>query len=225
MLKLTTQTAVAIFQGKLHFIAWNCVTNLLELRFVLVAIPDDISQISQEYLGVKRLSSFLATPDLDHILTAGIQPRATQPAIHIKGSISWKKERQSQEHIITEHVTTTNDAPFSLVDLDLSFSRGSTTLITGKFGCGKTLLLLALLGEVNVFNGAVCYALSEVMDPAIVEDLDCWRLLKGTAYVPQVSATLTVAFLAILGQFADIRRPGYRASVSGKSYNYQPVDQ
>ncbi|KAH8916676.1 hypothetical protein BT69DRAFT_1339938 [Atractiella rhizophila] len=47
------------------------------------------------------------------------------------------------------------DKGFRLVDLDVTFPEGKLTLVTGASGSGKTSLLLALLGEMNLLSGKV----------------------------------------------------------------------
>jgi ABC-type branched-subunit amino acid transport system ATPase component len=60
------------------------------------------------------------------------------------------------------------------------------SLIAGKFGCGKTLLLLALLGEARLVDGKISYLLSHILDPSDTSIPD-WTMRKdGVAYVPQV---------------------------------------
>ncbi|KAG8938967.1 hypothetical protein FRC00_014283, partial [Tulasnella sp. 408] len=44
---------------------------------------------------------------------------------------------------------------FVLVDLTLEFPKGELSLICGKLGSGKTLLLLALLGEADILSGQI----------------------------------------------------------------------
>jgi ABC-type cobalamin/Fe3+-siderophores transport system ATPase subunit len=79
-------------------------------------------------------------------------------------------------------------APFILRDLDITFPRGAVTLIAGKFGCGKSLLLNAILGEVALLRGQISYAVSPVADPWEAESSAEWgRCFQGLAFVPQVS--------------------------------------
>lgn len=73
------------------------------------------------------------------------------------------------------------------MDLDIKFPRGKLTLVAGKFGSGKSLLLLALLGEARLIEGKISYMVSPIMDPQKIDKND-WSLFKnGVAYAPQVS--------------------------------------
>jgi len=75
---------------------------------------------------------------------------------------------------------------FSLHNLDVIFPRDKMTLITGKYGSGKTLMLLALLGEARLVKGNISYAVSNMISPNSMEHYD-WKLAEhGVAYVPQV---------------------------------------
>jgi ABC-type cobalamin/Fe3+-siderophores transport system ATPase subunit len=99
-----------------------------------------------------------------------------------------------------------DSAPFVLRDLDITFQRGAVTLIAGKFGSGKSLLLNALLGEVALLRGRISYAVSSVADPWQVETAIDWgQCLEGLAFVPQVSRAETPLSTQLI-----IRLPGSR---------------
>jgi ABC-type multidrug transport system fused ATPase/permease subunit len=48
-----------------------------------------------------------------------------------------------------------NRDPFKLIDLSVDFQVGRLNVIAGPTGCGKTAMLMALLGEMNLLNGEV----------------------------------------------------------------------
>ena len=76
---------------------------------------------------------------------------------------------------------------FRLQDLHLRFEKRGMTLVAGKFGSGKTLLLLALLGEAKLIKGKIAYAVSGLHNPDTVKNDKNWIAAKNSvAYVPQV---------------------------------------
>jgi ABC-type branched-subunit amino acid transport system ATPase component len=75
----------------------------------------------------------------------------------------------------------------SINNVNVEFPAGQITLVAGKFGSGKTLLLLSLLGEVQVVDGKINYALSDVLNPFEISCLGSEAAHGGVAYVPQVS--------------------------------------
>lgn len=109
------------------------------------------------------------------------KPLPESDRVSIHGTFTWDVAKPS----------SANDAAvnpiFQLRDLQLDFPKGKMTLVAGKFGSGKSLLLLALLGEARLVEGKVSYLVSSLLDPhdASVRD---WALRQGAvAYVPQVS--------------------------------------
>lgn len=73
-----------------------------------------------------------------------------------------------------------SDKPFQLSNLTLSFPRGKMTLIAGPTSSGKSSLLSALLGEMNLVEGSV--QLPKV--PAFIDPET--GLTGAVAYCPQV---------------------------------------
>lgn len=142
---------------------------------MITTIPDDIAEIFKDFLGVKRLNLFLQAEDVDHL---DEQHSNDNTEFSIKGTIAWDKPKS---------VPDTSHTPFQLRNLDLTFMPRQMTLIAGKFGSGKTLLLLSLLGEARVLEGTATYALSSVHDPAQVHQPGT-ASSSGVAYVPQVGS-------------------------------------
>ena len=142
---------------------------------------------------------------MDYLLEAPYDQRALPltDRVYIEGTYTWNVTKQDPEN-------TTVKPMFQLRDLALEFPKGQMTLIAGKFGSGKSLLLLALLGEARLVDGKVSYLVSSLLEPhqAIIPD---WTLREGgVAYVPQVRC----AKQAVDG--TDCRLPGYRAKVFGR---------
>lgn len=120
---------------------------------------------------------------------ADYAPSTSTHPLHIKGTIAWHKDKVSADDDISEGVELLiNSAPpsFQLQDLDITFPRGQINLVAGKFGSGKTLLLLAMLGEAHLVDGSISYCASDMMSSS--EMTEGWDLFpSGTAYVPQVA--------------------------------------
>ncbi|NIC05991.1 urea ABC transporter ATP-binding subunit UrtE [Billgrantia bachuensis] len=69
----------------------------------------------------------------------------------------------------------------TLWDLDLSVPTGQCTCVMGRNGVGKTTLMKAIMGEVAVRSGSMCYAGGVELTRKRVED----RSRLGIGYVPQ----------------------------------------
>jgi ABC-type transport system involved in cytochrome bd biosynthesis fused ATPase/permease subunit len=146
-------------------------------------MPQKISDLMKQLLGAKRIALFLQTPDVEYLSEAvtSMDIATETQSLTIDGDVTWTSSTSSSSE-------ASEDAMFTLRDLSLSFERGEMTLIAGKYGSGKSLLLLALLGEVNLLRGKISYALSPIFDPWQTEQQVDWsETLEGLAYAPQVS--------------------------------------
>lgn len=156
-------------------------TEHLEFRYAITSVPQLVTDALQEIVSVQRISAFLQRPDVQYLEdTEGtsIVAAEDEPLV-VVGDIAWTQPQED---------TTQDSTPFVLQDLNLNFQRGTVTLITGKFGSGKSLLLNALLGEVALLQGRISYAVSSVANPWQTETAIDWgQCLEGLAYVPQVS--------------------------------------
>lgn len=150
--------------------------------------PKHIADLMKEVLAVRRINTFLQTEDVEHLnATDESATIATndEKALTITGDVTWHHQEPLNDTITP---LTEQPSAFTLRDLDISFPKGKITLIAGKAGSGKTLLLLALLGEVKLLRGRISYAVSPVLDPDQVDDEMDWTTLGGgVAYVPQVA--------------------------------------
>jgi ABC-type multidrug transport system ATPase subunit len=157
--------------------------------------------VLQEVVAVKRVSAFLRNPDIEYLNESeGTKDIAQEnEPLSVHGDIAWSTPRAQSDGVTSES--------FVLQNLDIACQRGEITLIAGKFGSGKSLLLHAMLGEVALLRGHISYAISPVADPWQTEQAVDWtHSLEGLAFVPQVSQM-------ILGPPSPLnaRLLGYRA--------------
>lgn len=189
-----------------------------------MGLPQSMAVMLQQILSAKRIGHFLQARDVDYLLEPAIDSQAIPQVgdkIFIKGTVAWhappSDDPQSYASTNTNGnslAATNSSHVFKLQDLDVEFPRGEITLVAGKFGSGKSLLLLSLLGEARLLEGEISYLLSNCLDPLEAESAD-WTLQKtGVAYVPQVSCGSFGKTSAVL---RVCRLPGYKVSVSGKT--------
>ena len=151
-------------------------------------LPTSIATLLQEILSAKRIGQFLKARDVDYLLEPATDSNPIPEVgeeIYIHGTVTWNIPHKD----LTPDSTIVSDTSpvFSLQDVHLTFPRGKMSLVAGKFGSGKSLLLLALLGEARLVQGQISYLLSEVLDPKDAKRLDWSVKHSGVAYVPQVS--------------------------------------
>lgn len=118
------------------------------MKFALNALPETLIDLLQGAVSLRRIEKYLngaevaPVPPLDGLA----HPIALQSA-----TITWPQDRSRGS--AAPSVAATPKTKFVLMDLSLDFPIGELSLICGKLGSGKSLLLLALLGEADLLSG------------------------------------------------------------------------
>jgi len=178
-------------------------TVFTELRFALGVLPETFINMLQSMVSLRRIAKYLGTQEV-----TSVQPLHEQdPTIALNSAtISWPQERigsalttgastpallpTSNTTSIGGSTTGTPRRKFVLIDLTLDFPQGQLSLICGKLGSGKTLLLLALLGEADILTGQLICPRSPPDSVAALMQISSdedWVLPNMCAYVPQVA--------------------------------------
>lgn len=148
-------------------------------------LPMSIAELLQEILGAKRIGLFLKTRDTD--LLRETTTGEALPAISSEREILMKADLTWDVPLATANGSRSPlQQTFELRGLDISFLRGKVTLIAGKFGSGKTLLLLGLLGEARLLKGDISNAVSPLLDAHGLRS-STTTTGSGVAYVPQTA--------------------------------------
>jgi ABC-type multidrug transport system fused ATPase/permease subunit len=118
--------------------------------FNLMKLPMDqlsgmLSNVLQGQVSVERIEQFLKEPETSKYNQLENTPRtADSPQIGFqKATYSWISSDANADH--------KND--FKLRDLDIDFKVGKLNVVVGPTGAGKSSLLLALLGEMDLISG------------------------------------------------------------------------
>ncbi|KAL4897073.1 P-loop containing nucleoside triphosphate hydrolase protein [Aspergillus ambiguus] len=108
------------------------------VQSTLSILPETVSNLLDASVSARRIDRFLSLPERN-------DGRITGDAIKFKDAIiSWP----SDESEYTQGV-------FRLKCLNLSFPAEELTVITGRSGAGKSLLLQAIIGEADICSGSV----------------------------------------------------------------------
>ncbi|KAJ7147015.1 multidrug resistance-associated ABC transporter, partial [Mycena epipterygia] len=147
-----------------------------ELKFALNALPQMFISILQ-YLNTAEVT---AVPPI----------RKQSPDITFQScTVTWPQDRSPSS--AAPSAASTPRYKFVLVDLTLKFPPGELSLICGKLGSGKSLLLLALLGEADVLSGRMMCPRSPADSLASFEGVrstkENWVIQGICAYVPQAA--------------------------------------
>ena len=187
------------------------VFEILRLRFALNIIPDVVVNALQCVVSLRRIEKYLLEPEVDlPLATDDFEGSLAEPPVIEQVEVAFKDAtvtwpRVEQQDPVTSNEVATNGngtssrasslaAPksFELQDIDVEFPKGELSLICGRLGSGKTLMLLALLGEVDVVSGSVTCPRSSpsaIALPSLEWDKylteSNWIAANQTAFVPQ----------------------------------------
>ncbi|GJE85243.1 multidrug resistance-associated ABC transporter [Phanerochaete sordida] len=177
----------AVYRGQVltPSIAFTCISVFNEMKFALNALPETLINMLQAIVSARRIEKYLGGAEVAHVA-----PLATQdPRIALQSAtVTWPQDRARGSSAPPTAAPTPRQT-FVLVDLSIEFPRGALSLVCGKLGSGKTLLLLALLGEADLLTGQLLCPRSP---PDILASFtgkeapaDEWVVSGVCAYVPQ----------------------------------------
>ncbi|GME61850.1 ATP-dependent bile acid permease [Neofusicoccum parvum] len=138
MLSAVTLAVHAIINDRLTpSVAFTTIGILTQIEGTMAFIPELLAAGFDAWVSVKRIEEYLNTPE---------KPQNTKPGDHISfkdASIAWPSDSEK------------NEESFVLRDLNFTFPARQLSVISGRTGSGKTLLLKAILGEVDVISGTI----------------------------------------------------------------------
>jgi ABC-type multidrug transport system fused ATPase/permease subunit len=164
-----------------------------ELKYALNALPETFINMLQSFVSLRRIEKYLHGAEV-----STVRPISEQPQIIAfqSATVTWPQDRNGTSR--ASSATSTPRHKFILTDLSLDFPVGELSLICGKLGSGKTLLLLALLGESDLLAGQVVCPRSPPDSLASFEGIlvppDQWIVPGICAYVPQVRCVYSKLF-------------------------------
>ncbi|EPQ52340.1 multidrug resistance-associated ABC transporter [Gloeophyllum trabeum ATCC 11539] len=158
---------------------------LSELKFALNALPETLISLLQSAVSLRRIENYLNGAEV-----SSVPPLETENyAIALQSaSVTWPQDRSRSSNCRVSIVSTPKQK-FVLSNLSMNFPVGELSLICGKLGSGKTLLLLSLLGEADVVTGQLHSPRSPpdaiASFTGVVPRDEDWTVPGVCAYVPQ----------------------------------------
>ncbi|KAJ7846225.1 multidrug resistance-associated ABC transporter [Mycena olivaceomarginata] len=150
-----------------------------ELKFALAAVPETLIAALQGIISLRRIEKYLHTPEVTPVPPIRKQ---SQDIAFQSCTVTWPQDRSPSSSVLPS---------FILMDLTLKFPPGELSLICGKLGSGKTLLLLALLGEADILGGQMLCPRSPADSLASFAGThptkEDWVIAGICAYVPQAA--------------------------------------
>lgn len=129
-------------------VAFTALSLFQILRIPLDQLADMVAHVQESKVSVDRVEEFLNEEDTQKYK----QLRHTGNGIEgpeigfVDGTFTWGSKHAEVDD---------RHESFRLMDLNLKFEPGQLNVIAGPTGCGKTSLLMALLGEMTLLNGSV----------------------------------------------------------------------
>ena len=152
-------------------VAFTTIAVLSQIEVTLAILPELITDTIDAFVSCGRIEKFLNSPEQLEYRTQGSE-------IMLKDAeIAWPSDNPEEDM----------DA-FRLKGLNLQFPKHELSVIHGKTGSGKTLLLNALIGEADLAHGIV----EMPRAPPVEERFDnqaskgSWILENAVSYVPQI---------------------------------------
>ncbi|UPL02284.1 hypothetical protein LCI18_013218 [Fusarium solani-melongenae] len=165
LLAVALLSAYVLIHGSLlPSVAFVSIGIFNTLETTLGSLPELFTLGLDSLVSLRRIDAYLHEPERQCNLAYG-------SSISFEGaSISWPIDDMASE-----------DETFVMHDLDFTFPNGALSVISGKVGAGKTLLLSAILGEAELLKGTIRVPKTQYAYP------DKWIIPGSVAYVSQTA--------------------------------------
>lgn len=156
-------------------VAFTAMAVFGSLEMSLAVLPEIIANGLEAMVSADRIDVYMASEE---------KVINTVPADHIafeNASVSWPTEHRSE-------ATEEDEDQFLLRELNIKFPQKSLSVISGRTGSGKSLLLASILGECDILYGTV----KVPVPPSLKDRFDNkatsanWLIDSAIAYVAQI---------------------------------------
>ena len=171
-LSAVSLTVYTLINGTLSpSIAFTTIAVLASIEFTLAVIPELSTDAIDAWVSLNRIEKYLNAPE---------KIECTTPANNISfkdAAIAWPADEEQDE---TDR--------FVLRDINVHFPNKELSVISGKTGSGKSLMLAAILGEVDKISGTI----NVPRAPPVQERYDSkatrgsWIIDSSIAFVAQI---------------------------------------
>ncbi|KAG8959224.1 hypothetical protein FRC03_008275 [Tulasnella sp. 419] len=188
-------------------VAFTSLSVFNELKFALNALPETFISMLQSFVSVRRIEKYLNLAEVKPVKPLELSPLRLStfsteeelPIVLNNATITWPQDQsrypqwiESSSSSSPPSAVSTPGLKFVLLDLTLNFPKGELSLICGKLGSGKTLLLLGLLGEADLLGGQIICprsppdVIAKSAELRSIPDVE-WIVPGVCAYVPQTA--------------------------------------
>lgn len=141
------------------------------LEVTLSVVPELTTDALDAWVSIKRIEEYLKSPEIEDIA------KEADEVSFDNATIAWPADEKLDD-----------EERFILHDVTVTFPKGELSVISGKTGTGKSLMLAAILGEVDILSGSL--AMPKPPKPEDRKDSkatrDNWIIPGSIAYVAQI---------------------------------------
>jgi len=120
-------------------VAFTAIGVFNNLEVTLAVIPELTTDLIDAFISITRIDTYLNAPEVKKHTSDG-------PSISFaNASLSWPSDEEKED----------GDERYVLRNVDISFPEKELSVISGKTGTGKSLLLAGILGEVDLHSGNI----------------------------------------------------------------------
>ncbi|KAL8850990.1 MAG: hypothetical protein Q9221_004073 [Calogaya cf. arnoldii] len=137
MLSAVSLGVFAILQGDLTpSIAFTTITVFAQIEMTLAVIPELTSDGLEAWVSLQRVEEYLDAPEKEDYSTP------SETVAFDNASVAWPSDSEEE-----------GSNRFILSNVNLEFPANQLSVVSGKTGSGKSLLLAAILGEADKISG------------------------------------------------------------------------
>lgn len=152
-------------------VAFTTISVFEAIEMTLAIIPEMVTDLLDAIISAKRIQDFLDAPEREVHITAG-------DTISFQGTtIAWPTDDPEQE-----------ETQFKLRNLNIDFPRKELSVVSGRTGSGKSLLLASIIGEAEVLEGILTVPKAPVPEDRYdsAANKSNWYIDSSVAFVSQI---------------------------------------
>jgi ABC-type multidrug transport system fused ATPase/permease subunit len=156
LLTVSTLATFAWLRGTLlPSVAFTALGVLMQLEGILGMVPFLMVLGINAKVSCDRIDSFLRSPEKPETTLPGDSITFNKVSISFPSKTNAQEDNEDQDEEEINAAQLALDNRFILRDLNLDFPNNSLSVISGPTGSGKSLLLAAILGEVDLLEGNI----------------------------------------------------------------------
>jgi ABC-type multidrug transport system fused ATPase/permease subunit len=170
---VTSLSVYAYLYGELTpSVAFTAIGIFKNLEVTLAVVPELTTMLIDSYVSVQRIEKYLDAPEVS------VNTKDSPNVSFDNASFSWPSDEEKEDR----------DQKYVLRNVNISFPENELSVVSGKTGTGKSMLLSAILGEVDIISGTI----NVPKPPSIWERHDHkatkanWIIPSSVAYVAQI---------------------------------------